>query len=300
MEETLKEKRARLASRRRAARTRRRAREVKAAKRRARMRGYAVLAFLLFAGTGLFALVSSEDPDTVQPFLQPELSPPPALPGGPENPERAGSKIQPEGPAMDPAALEARIGEIADYYGGAYGVMVYDPDSGEKVSLGADDTFFAASIGKLPALLSLYKSASTGEVDLDDEISIYPTDVQSYGTGVLHDWPIGATMTLRECAYYLMNQSDNTAWVMLTRYLGLDRIQADLGSIGAHDTAYWTPNTTTARDVLLMLEKVADPSFTSSELSEEMISAMIDTDFEDRIPGGLRPDVRVAHKIGSH
>lgn len=201
---------------------------------------------------------------------------------------------------MDPAALEARIGEIADYYGGDYGVMVYDPASGEKVSLGADEAFFAASLGKLPALLSLYKAAAAGDLDLDDEISIYPSDVQGYGTGVLHDWPVGTTMTLRECAYYLMNHSDNTAWVMLTRYLGMDRIQADLDDIGVHDTSYWTPNTTTAGDVLLMLEKVADPSFTSSELSEEMLASMTDTDFEDRIPGSLPPDARVAHKIGSH
>ena len=98
----------------------------------------------------------------------------------------------------------------------------------------------------------------------------------------------------RECAYYLMNWSDNTAWAMLTRYLGIEAVQADLYSIGADDTAYWEPNTTTAGDVLLMLKKIADPSFASSDLSEEMLASMTDTDFEDRIPGGLPPDVRAA------
>ncbi len=148
-------------------------------------------------------------------------------------------------------------------------------------------------------MLSLYESAAAGEVDLDDEISIYSSDVQSYGTGVLHTYPVGTKITLRECAYYLMNQSDNTAWAMLTRYLGMDEIQADTSSIGARNTAYWDPNTTTADDVLLMLEKVVEPSFTSPELSKEMLASMTDTDFEDRIPAGLPPDVRVAHKIGS-
>lgn len=40
--------------------------------------------------------------------------------------------------------------------------------------------------------------------------------------------------------------------------------------------------------------------FTSSELSREMISATTDTDFEDRIPAGLPPDVRVSREIGTY
>ena len=210
------------------------------------------------------------------------------------------SEAPPSGLAGAPVALERRIEEIAVYYGGVYGIEISDPDSGETASLGADETFFAASIGKLPTLLSLYKSAAQGEVSLDEEITMLASDVQSYGTGVLHTYPVGHTLTLRECAFYLMNDSDNTAWKMLTRYLGEERIQADLTEIGAYDTGYWIPNTTTASDVRLMLEKIADPSFTSPELSEEMLYSMTDTFSEDRIPGGLPPDVRVAHKIGTY
>ena len=295
----LYEERGRLASRRRMDRYARR--KARAVKYRLRLRRLIVLTALLFAGIGLYLLLApAEDPEPMATVVQPDLSSPPSLPDSPAGPERSEPPIQPGEPAMDPAALEARIGEIAAYYGGTYGVVIHDPTSGERVSLGADDTFFAASIGKLPTLLSLYESAATGEVDLNDEISIYPSEVQSYGTGILHNWPIGSTLTLRECAYYLMNQSDNTAWVMLTRYLGLDEIQADLWNIGANDTAYWDPNTTTASDVLLMLEKVTDPSFTSPELYQEVLASMTGTDFEDRIPAGLPPDVRVAHKIGSY
>lgn len=228
-----------------------------------------------------------------------------ALPKFPPKPETGASGSETSEPATtnlagNPAALEKRIEEIAADYGGVYSVAVSDPESGETVSLGADETFFAASIGKLPTLLSLYKSAAQGEVGLDEEITMQASDVRSYGAGILHTYPVGHTITLRECAYYMMNESDNTAWEMLTRYLGEDRIQADLTNIGAYDTAYWGPNTTTASDTLLMLQKVADPSFTSPELSEEMLHAMTDTFSDDRIPAGLPNDVRVAHKIGTY
>jgi beta-lactamase class A len=55
------------------------------------------------------------------------------------------------------------------------------------------------------------------------------SDVQAYGTGVLYKhpnkYPVGYTMTLRECARLLIKESDNTAWKMLDRYLGRDYYQ---------------------------------------------------------------------------
>ncbi len=70
-------------------------------------------------------------------------------------------------------------------------------------------------------------------------------------------------------------------------------------AIGATGTDY-DMGVTTPEDVFLMLRRIGDPAFTDGELSGEMISAMTETAFEDRIPASLPPDVRVAHKIGSY
>jgi beta-lactamase class A len=107
-------------------------------------------------------------------------------------------------------------------------------------------------------------------------------------------------MTLRECAEFMIKESDNTAEVMLNRYLGEENIEAELYRIGARSTSYWLPNTTTPNDVLLMLKAIADPSYTSPELSSEMLDLMTDTSFEDRLPQPLPEGTRVAHKIGSY
>jgi len=96
----------------------------------------------------------------------------------------------------------------------------------------------------------------------------------------------------------LIKKSDNTAWKMLDRYLGRDNVRAELYRVGARSTEYWIPNTTTPEDVLLMLEKIADPSYTSPELSAEMLDVMTNTDFEDRVPQPLPEGTRVSHKIG--
>jgi len=198
------------------------------------------------------------------------------------------------------APLRSELGRIAEAYPARYGVVVFDPSTGERVTIDADATFLAASLNKLPVLMALYRSAASGEVDLDDKITMQASDVQAYGTGVLYTYPVGHTLTLRECATLLIKESDNTAWKMLDRYLGRDYIRAELYRVGARSTEYWIPNTTTPNDVLLMLEKISDPSYTTPNLSAEMLDIMTNTAFEDRLPEPLPEETRVSHKIGSY
>src|SRR5215208_4656792 len=201
--------------------------------------------------------------------------------------------------------LHSKLPGISQSHGGTYGVMVFDPYSGETASLNADRRFVAASLSKLYALLTLYRAASEGELSLDDEITMRPSDVWAYGTGVLYkrpnEYPVGYTMTLRECAKLMIKESDNTAELMLNRYLEEERIEAELHRIGADSTRYWHPiNTTTPNDILLVLKNIADPYYTSPELSAEMLELMTNSSFEDRLPQPLPEGTRVAHKIGSY
>jgi beta-lactamase class A len=68
--------------------------------------------------------------------------------------------------------------------------------------------------------------------------------------------------------------------------------------VWARSTEYWIPNTTTPEDVLLVLEKISDPSYTTPDLSAEMLDIMTNTSFEDRLPQPLPEGTRVSHKIG--
>src|ERR671917_1283321 len=216
------------------------------------------------------------------------------------------ASAQPPEPPVDPArvraveGLEERLRVISRAHAGAHGVVVFDPYSGARASLNADRRFVAASLSKLYALLTLYGAASRGELSLDDKITMRASDVWAEGTGVLYRYPVGTTITLRECAHFLIKESDNTAEVMLNRYLEEKEIEAELRRIGARSTSYWIPNTTTPNDVLLVLKAISDPSYTSPELSAEMLDIMTGTSFEDRLPQPLPVGHRVAHKIGSY
>jgi len=197
--------------------------------------------------------------------------------------------------------LHSKVLDISEARAGTEGVVVFDPYSGEKVTLNADRRFIAASLSKLSVLLTLYKAAARGEVNLQHKITMRPSDVWAFGTGVLYTYPVGYTMTLRKCAEFMIKESDNTAELMLNRFLGKDQIEAELHRLGADSTSYWHPtNTTTPNDVLVLLKAIANPSYTSPELSAEMLELMTNTSFENRLSGPLPEGTLVAHKIGSY
>src|SRR5215212_5602802 len=270
-------------------RTRRHARNQR--RRRRRRRAWPLLIFSLL----LFLFVANSflwdfERSSRTPAIASVERPTPAKPPQPPAPARAQAVEE----------LHSKLPGISQSHAGTHGVMVFDPYSGDTVSLNADRRFVAASISKLYALLTLYRAASRGELSLDDEITMRYSDVWAYGTGVLYRYPVGTTMTLRECATFLIKESDNTAEVMLNRYLGEEEIEAELRRLGADSTSYWMPNTTTPNDILLVLKAIANPSYTSPELSAEMLDVMTSTAFEYRLARPLPENARIAHKIGSY
>jgi beta-lactamase class A len=267
--------------------TRRRARN----QRRLRRTGWALLVLGLLSGLFLAAFYlwyseRSTGTTTVASVDRPTSAEPP------EPPALARSQAVEE--------LHSKLPRISEAHAGTQGVVIFDPYSGEYASRNAHRRFVAASLSKLYALLTLYRAAARGEVDLEEKITMHSSDVWAYGTGVLYRYPVGHTMTLRECARFMIKESDNTAELMLNRYLGEERIEVELHRIGAHSTTYWHPNITTPNDVLLVLKAIADPTYTTQELSAEMLELMTDTSFEDRLPQPLPEETRVVHKIGSY
>ncbi len=208
-----------------------------------------------------------------------------------------------EAPVLDTVALRDELEEVAWGHEGIYGVAVLEPATGTKISLRGDEEFMAASIGKLPVLAALYRAGAQGELDLQEEIPILPEDIRDYGEGELLAFPTDDFLSLRESAYRMVNHSNNVTWSMLDRRLGAERIRSELEEMGIRSSWYSDDLSgyfTTPNDLLLLLEKISDPQFTSEEFSAEMLNAMTETHLEDRISEKLPLEVRVAHKTGTY
>ena len=248
---------------------------------------------LAFAGSALALLLSGSLEEAQE-----------GLDQWPEETAEGGEVGRQEAPVvLDTVALRDDLEAVVHEHEGIYGVAVLDPDSGTKISFRGDEQFMAASIGKLPVLATLYRAAAQGEIDLQEEIPVLDEDIRDYGDGVIPDFPEEEYLSLRESAYRMINYSDNVAWSMLDRRLGAERIRNELAEMGIEHSWYSDDlygYYTTPDDVLLLVEKISDPRFTSGELSAEMLDDMTDTHLEDRIPERLPLEVRVAHKTGTY
>jgi len=58
-------------------------------------------------------------------------------------------------------------------------------------------------------------------------------------------------------------------------------------------------NTTTARDLMIILRRIAERRAVSAKASADMIKIMLDQKFNEGIPAGLPQKARVSHKTGS-
>jgi hypothetical protein len=84
----------------------------------------------------------------------------------------------------DTAGLRHTLDGIAQTHHGVLGYYVSNLDTGERLSLRADETFPTASLIKVPILVTLYDLAEQKQLSLDDPLTVLKID-QVPGSGVL-------------------------------------------------------------------------------------------------------------------
>jgi beta-lactamase class A len=82
------------------------------------------------------------------------------------------------------------------------------------------------------------------------------------------------------------------------RSLGARRIQVLRGVEDGKAFDRGLNNTTTARDLAVILRAIQEGRAASPGATREMLSILLAQEFNERIPAGLPPGVKVAHKTG--
>ena len=203
-----------------------------------------------------------------------------------------------------------------------FGIAYKDLQTGKTVLLNEKDEFHAASTMKTPVLLELFKQAAEGKFSLTDSIEIKNSfrsivDGSEYALDSADDSEfelykhIGKKRTIASLAYEMIILSSNLATNLLIELVKPDNVMTTMKELGANDIkvlrgvednkAYekGLNNTTTAYDLLLIYEQMANKKLISTGASEEMTRILLDQRFNEIIPALLPKDVKVAHKTGS-
>ena len=228
-----------------------------------------------------------------------------------------------EGQALTVDAAKARIEKIIAA-SGAEVAVAYQPlqDGAAGMLIDADQSFHAASTMKVPVMIELFRLAEAGTISLDDEIPVTNTfksivDGSPYQLSATEDSDgevykaIGKTMTLRQLVTASITVSSNLATNILIEKVGAENVRKTVAALGGDGMVVLRgvedqkafdkglSNATTARALMVLLEKIARGQAVSRAASRGMSDILRMQQFNDAIPAGLPADVPVGHKTGS-
>jgi beta-lactamase class A len=226
-------------------------------------------------------------------------------------------------PAEGVGGLEAKVrGLVAASGAETVGVAFRDLESGGTLFINGRASFHAASTMKVPVMLEVYRQARAGRLSLDSRLPVR-NEFKSIADGspfsVLPEddseqtlyRKVGGTETVRELVRLMVTESSNLATNILIERVTPARVMDLCRRLGARDMkvlrgvedgkafARGLNNTTTARDLLVLLRAVAEGRAVSRRASREVADVLAAQKFNEGIPAGLPAALRVAHKTGS-
>lgn len=227
------------------------------------------------------------------------------------------------GAAVAPNDLEKKIKELVRASGAeTVAVAYYDLATGKEMLINPDMSFHAASTMKVPVMMEIYRQAAAGKLSLDQRIPV-KNDFASIVDGSHYSLTadsdseqslyarLGQTEPIRELIRLMITVSSNLATNLLIERVSPERVMDLMREIGATNIRVLRGvedgkafekglnNTTTARDLMIILRRIAERRAVSATASDEMIKVMLDQRFNEGIPAGLPRDARVSHKTGS-
>src|SRR5438046_8743715 len=220
------------------------------------------------------------------------------------------------------SSLGSRVkARIAQAPARAVGVYYRDLTTGDSLTVGSAVRFHAASTMKIPVMIQLFRDRDTGLLSLDDSVTIPNTfqsivDSSPYQLDVTDDSDsslykrLGQRAPIRELIELMETVSSNLATNLLIAKVDAKRANATAHALGADSIlvlrgvedgkAYRAGlnNTTTARDLGMLLAAIANGKAASAASCREMLAILGRQHFTEGIPAGLPPGTRVYHKTG--
>ncbi|HEX6060882.1 MAG TPA: serine hydrolase [Candidatus Limnocylindria bacterium] len=206
--------------------------------------------------------------------------------------------------SVDWTALERGAAALA----GSAGLIAVAEDGTVLYERAADHAYPAASVIKVPILMTVHADAAEGRLSLDERLAV---GKHLPGSGVL-GWVPGVTeLTIRDHAMLMTIVSDNTATNRLMERIGVDRIAERMREWGCERTRLQRKmfdfeaanrgldNVASPRELAGLLLRLVRGELVDRPTSDAVLAVLEATQDDALVRRYLPARTRVAHKTGS-
>jgi beta-lactamase class A len=219
--------------------------------------------------------------------------------------------------------LKMNIEDQFEKLDGDFAYVFFNLSNPEQIiTINADEKFHAASTMKTPVMIEIYKQAASGKFSLTDSIlvknefksivdgSSYKMDITDDSGEKLYD-QIDKKATINDLLYDMITVSSNLATNILIDLVDAKSVTLSMRELGAENIdvlrgvedikafEQGLSNSTTARDLMIIMKSIANGTAGNPEDCEQMIDILKGQNFNDMIPKYFPDNVKVAHKTGS-
>jgi beta-lactamase class A len=205
---------------------------------------------------------------------------------------------------------------------GNFAVAFKDLSTGDSLLINEQEFFHAASTMKTPVMIEVYKQAAAGRFSLNDSVvlknefksivdsSLFSLNAKDDSDTALYQH-LGEKIPLYNLVYDMIIRSSNLATNTVIEMVNARNVTQTMRQLGAHkiqvlrsveDSKAFDKglnNVTTAKDLMVIYEKMAKGEIVDSASSQAMIKILLNQEFNEIIPARLPGDVKVAHKTGT-
>jgi len=204
--------------------------------------------------------------------------------------------------AAPPPSIETRIIARLRPFAGRMGIAAIHLDTGESISVLADERFPTASAIKTAVMVEAFHQIADGRIRKDQLLTL-TDEVKVGGSGVLHSLRSSGQHSVVDLLYLMMALSDNTATNMLIALVGTQAVDNRMVAYGLPQTRLYRPTfrgghpdvhpeeerefglgSSTPREMARLMEMIARGKAVSSGASQEMAGLLAKQQNYDMIP----------------
>ena len=217
--------------------------------------------------------------------------------------------------------LEDQIINKFENFDGEFAIAYKDLSSGNQILYNEKVNFHAASTMKTPIMIEVFNQIKKNKFNLYDSILVINqfksiVDDSFFSLSDIEDSEkdlyeyLGEKKSIYSLVFDMITVSSNFATNLIIDYVGVENINNTMRKIGANDINVLRGvedikafekglnNTTTAYDLMIIFEKLAEGEIIDKFSSRKMIEILLNQKYKDKIGLYLPKNARIASKDG--